>query len=106
MNITTDYEFQYRERIINIEIAAQFWPGRRAQTYGPPENCYPEEPAECEIDSVTVQSIEWAGDFIKRDDRPAWDRLDAFVLGLAESDSDLEQTLFDRAVESQEDWRY
>ena len=106
MHVVTDYEFQYRDRIINIEVDARIWPGRPAQTYGPPENYYPEEPTELEIESVTVLNIEWNGNIINRDDRPAWNRLDKLVLGLAEEDNLLADYIYDCGIESQEDWRY
>ena len=37
-----------RETEIVVEIAVHSW-GCAAQTYGPPENCYPAEPPEVEI---------------------------------------------------------
>ena len=35
--------------IDSFELTCEYWEGRAAQISGPPENCYPEEPAEVEI---------------------------------------------------------
>jgi hypothetical protein len=34
---------------LDLEIACNYFPGDPGRTYGPPEKCYPPEPAEVEI---------------------------------------------------------
>lgn len=50
-----------------IEVTFTLHPGTPAKTYGLPENCYPAEPAEYEIESATLD-----GDTIElSDEEPA-----------------------------------
>ena len=50
------------------EVSFTFTPGRPAQTYGPPENCYPAETDE--VDDIRVETIDGRkpdlGDFYER----------------------------------------
>lgn len=42
----------------DITVAFTYSPGCAAQTYGPPEKCWPEEPAEVEIQAAFTETEE------------------------------------------------
>lgn len=42
------------ETEVDAEISYSFTPGHPAKLYGPPEDCYPAEGPEVEVDEVTV----------------------------------------------------
>ncbi len=41
-----------------ITIEFSFYPGDPGKTYGRPEDCYPPEPAEVEIENISFRSID------------------------------------------------
>ena len=40
-----------------MEVTGDYTPGKPAYVTGPPEDCYPEEPAEFDIEEVTVGGV-------------------------------------------------
>jgi hypothetical protein len=52
-SIEVEAEGEYHEAIFDFTLTCTS-PGCAAQLYGPPENCYPAEAAEFELDSVAV----------------------------------------------------
>lgn len=45
----------------DVAVECRVYPGSPGKTWGPPENCYPPEPAEVEIETVTVDGGEYDG---------------------------------------------
>ena len=46
------------DKELPVRVTYNFSPGRKAKTYGPMEDCCPEEPGEIEIESVKVWFID------------------------------------------------
>ena len=64
MNCTLDYTWEEAERgdtedlfEVQLEIEFDYTPGDPGNIYGPPERCWPPEPAEVEVTEVNVLSI-------------------------------------------------
>lgn len=53
MKANTTIEFTFQG--IAFHATGYYLPGRPAQVYGPPENCYPEEPAEWEFATLKAE---------------------------------------------------
>ena len=47
--------FSANWRGLTLEGTATFYPGRPGRTSGPPERCYPDEPAEVDIQTLTCE---------------------------------------------------
>lgn len=56
---TYNTELYFGELIGEIEcmIEYDYTPAQAGRLYGPPENCYPDEPAEVDITDVHIQGI-------------------------------------------------
>lgn len=59
----TAIEFEGKE--VEVEVEYRYNPGMPGKTYGPPEDCYPDEPAECEVEQIFLK-----GDATKTDIMP------------------------------------
>lgn len=57
-NTTVEFTFQG----VAFHATGYYLPGRPAQIYGPPEHCYPEEPAEWEFHTLKAETApdKWA----------------------------------------------
>lgn len=84
------------ETEVDAEISYSFTPGHPAKTYGPPEDCYPAEGPEVEVEEVTViidgkrhALPPWMVSLIERDMRD----------GLAEDAADSDAAARDYAAE-------
>jgi hypothetical protein len=44
-----------------LKVDGHYTPGMEGRTWGPPENCYPAESAEAEIEMVWLGGHPWAG---------------------------------------------
>ena len=66
------------------KLECTYSPGRAAQLYGLPENCYPEEPAEIEIISGSIGMTTLGDLSLERlaDDRSFYERLIEEIEGL------------------------
>lgn len=53
MYLTTYFNFMGFDFIAEIEYTVTYW-GCPAKTYGPPENCYPAEAPEYDIESIGI----------------------------------------------------
>ena len=52
----TPFRHTFRSLGLTLEATVTHWyPGAPARLYGPPEDCYPEDPAECEIEYLMVE---------------------------------------------------
>ena len=51
----TSSPFSITWRGLDLEGTATFYPGRPGRTFGPPEKCYPDEPAEVDVDTLTCE---------------------------------------------------
>ena len=62
---------------LTAEVNVDFAPGLPAQLYGPPENCYPAEPAEVDVLKATVTLDDGVMDITEmvRDDPKLYDRV-------------------------------
>lgn len=54
MNLTVTTYVEVLNVEVGVHADVDFRPGVPAKTYGPPENCWPAEPAEIEINGVTL----------------------------------------------------
>jgi len=73
---------------MSVRIEYDYYPARRAQISGPPEWCYPEEPAEWGITGIRVMPNGYK-DWIMTD-RSNWNqsKLDEFAASLEELDEE------------------
>jgi hypothetical protein len=53
MYITRSFNFMGFDFLAEIEYRVTYW-GCPAKTYGPPENCYPAEAPEWEVESIAI----------------------------------------------------
>ena len=61
MKSTINFCVERNEGEIELEIVGSYSPGSPGRTYGLPENCYPPEPDEVEIEEILFNGKPWAG---------------------------------------------
>jgi hypothetical protein len=80
---------------VDYRVEASFTPGVPAKTYGPPEKCYPEEPAQIEY----TRALELAGENEKAVD------LAAFIESLSQAEEELlQEKLALVGMEQEDEW--
>jgi len=70
---------------VDLRIAGRYTPGLEGRTFGPPENCYPSEPAEAEIEALWMGGHPWAGTLTDEEEEAV---IEALIASAEESISD------------------
>jgi len=73
---TTAYILIERENEeIELEIEGYYTPGTPGRKTGPPEDCYPDDPGEVEIDTIFFQDKPWGGTLTDKESHKALEAL-------------------------------
>jgi hypothetical protein len=82
---TITFHVEREEVEIELRIEGRYHPGDPGQTFGPPENCYPSEPAEAEVEALWMGGHPWAGTLTDEEEEAV---IEALIVSAEESISD------------------
>lgn len=89
MRISTTFSIERGEDVIELTLVGDFMPGHPGRTYGPPEDCFPPEEAEAEVDDILFNGKSWDGKLTPEELKEATDALlDAGLSGAGSPDPD------------------
>lgn len=75
MKVTTQFCVERGEEEVELTLVGQFSPGDPGKVSGPPENCWPPEPAEAEVEQVLKDGKPWDGKLTEEEEDAAVEAL-------------------------------
>ena len=73
--VNTPFHVERDGQEIELSIEGSYSPGTPGKTFGPPENCYPSEPAEAEIELISFDGQPWTGELTSEENEAAVEAL-------------------------------
>lgn len=75
-------------KVLSLEITGHVSPYVPAKTWGPPENCYPAEGGEVEIESILLDGKVWDGELTDAERESAEEQLSEYAMEDGRPDPD------------------
>jgi len=100
--VTTVIYVERGEEEIELSVEGRFSPGSPGRLWGPPEKCYPDEPAEAEVEHVFLNGQPWTGELTKAEEEAAVEAL--LAAGGEDDDGPDPDDYYDSRFDDREDY--
>lgn len=75
MKLSTYLTIERNDIEIDLTITGHFYPGCEGKLNGPPEDCFPPEPADAEIETISFDGKPWEGKLTADEEKQAIENL-------------------------------
>lgn len=75
MRVSANFSVERDDQEIELVVRGSYSPGSPGKVWGPPEDCYPPEPAEVEIEEILKDGQPWDGQLTDEEEKAAEEAL-------------------------------
>jgi len=75
MQVTATIIVERDDEEIELNLEGYYTPGTPGKLYGPPEDCYPDEPEDAELEAVLLDGEPWEGQLTDEERKAAIEAL-------------------------------